>query len=132
MKILLDTHAWIWWHADPGKLSKKALRAIKTHAPNEGILLSAISVWELCKLVEKGRIALSLSPDLWIREALKRHGCRVIPLRPSIAYHSTILPQPFHHDPADQIIVATAREENAVIVTKDGLIQAYPHVQTLW
>ncbi len=132
MSILLDTHAWIWWHADPGKLSKKAVRSIQAHAPGDGILLSAISIWEVCKLVEKGRLTLSIAPDLWIREALMRPGCRVIPLRPSIAYHSTILPQPFHNDPADQIIVATAREEKAVIVTKDGLIHDYPHVVTLW
>lgn len=57
---------------------------------------------------------------------------RLVPLTPTIAYRSTSLPQPFHHDLADQIIVATAREENATVLTKDELIENYSHVRTLW
>ena len=57
---------------------------------------------------------------------------RIIPLTPTIAYRSTVLPQPFHDDPADQIIVATAREENATIISKDGLLQDYTHARTVW
>ena len=53
-------------------------------------------------------------------------------LTPIIAYRSTVLPKPFHDDPADQIIVATAREENATILTKDKRILDYQHVQSLW
>jgi PIN domain nuclease of toxin-antitoxin system len=56
----------------------------------------------------------------------------VVPLTPTLAYRSTVLPPPFHDDPADQIIVATAREENATILSKDQLIRTYPHVRTVW
>ena len=57
---------------------------------------------------------------------------RLVPLTPVLAYRSTVLRQPFHNDPADQIIVATAREENATILTKDERILAYEHVRSLW
>ena len=57
---------------------------------------------------------------------------RLVSLTPSIAYRSTVLPQPFHSDPGDQIIVATAREENATILTKDEKIQNYRHVKCVW
>jgi PIN domain nuclease of toxin-antitoxin system len=57
---------------------------------------------------------------------------RLVPLSPSVAYRSTILPQPFHDDPADQIIVATAREENATVLTADENIRSYPHCRSIW
>jgi PIN domain nuclease of toxin-antitoxin system len=59
-------------------------------------------------------------------------GLRLVPLTPAIALKSTTLPQPFHEDSADQIIVVTAREEIATIISKDDLIRKYPHVKTLW
>lgn len=95
-------------------------------------LLSAISVWEFCKLLEKGRLQLTCPGDFWIREALKMPRLQVVELTPGIAFQSTVLPQPVHDDPADQIILATAREANAVILTKDRLLARYPHVKTLW
>lgn len=57
---------------------------------------------------------------------------RVVPLTPTIAYKSTVRPQPFHEDPADQIIVASAREENATILSMDRRIRDYRHVRTVW
>jgi PIN domain nuclease of toxin-antitoxin system len=68
----------------------------------------------------------------WINSALDMPKLRLVPLSPAIAFRSTILPQPFHSDPADQIIVATAREENATIISKDERILSYEHVQSLW
>ena len=65
-------------------------------------------------------------------QALQMPKLRLVPLTPKIAYRSTILPQPFHADPADQLIVATAREENSTIITKDELIRGYRHVRTIW
>ena len=132
MKYLLDTHAWIWWHMDPGKLSRKAMRAIRANEKYDEILLSVISPWEFCKLLEKGRIGISCNPEEWIQEALVMPKLRLVPLSPSIAYRSTTLPKPFHDDPADQIIVATAREENATLISKDTRIRDYPHIRCLW
>lgn len=132
MKYLLDTHAWVWWNMAPKKLSRKARAAIENAERYAEILLSAISAWEFCKLLEKERIGISCDPEEWLSEALQMPKLRLVPLTPTIAYRSTVLPQPFHDDPADQIIVATAREENATIISRDGLLQDYPHVRTLW
>ncbi|MCD4669151.1 MAG: type II toxin-antitoxin system VapC family toxin, partial [Actinomycetia bacterium] len=96
------------------------------------ILLSAISLWEFSKLLEKERIGISCNPEEWIAEALNMPKLRLVPLTPSIAFRSTTLLGPFHDDPADQIIVATARDENAAIITKDKLIQNYKHTRSLW
>ncbi|MBW1999011.1 MAG: type II toxin-antitoxin system VapC family toxin [Deltaproteobacteria bacterium] len=132
MKYLLDTHTWVWWNMRPQNLSLKVRNLIANADGYDEILLSAISPWEFCKLLEKGRIGISYNPEEWMNEALQMPKLRFVYLTPSIAYRSTILPQPFHDDPADQIIVATAREENATILTKDKRILNYPHVQSLW
>ena len=84
------------------------------------------------KLLEKGRIGISCDPEDWINAALDLPKLRLVHLFPILAYRSTILPQPFHDDPADQIIVTTAREENATILTKDKNILEYKHVRSLW
>lgn len=132
MKYLLDTHTWIWWNMHPEKLSAKVRSLLSTPEDCEEILLSAISPWEFSKLLEKKRIGISCNPEEWISEALAMPKLRLVPLTPTISYRSTSLPQPFHDDPGDQIIVATAREENATILTKDKIIQKYKHVRTLW
>jgi len=132
LKYLLDTHTWIWWNMRPEKLSARVRTLISTPAKYDELLLSAISPWEFSKLLEKGRLAISLSPEEWIFLALEMPKLRLVPLSPGIAYRSTILPKPFHDDPADQILVASAREENATILTSDDRIRSYPHVQTLW
>jgi len=132
MKYLFDTHTWIWWNMRPRNLSRKVLRLIPEEDSYDELLLSAISPWELSELLEKKRIGISCNPDEWINKALEIPKLRFVHLTPGIAYRSTVLPQPFHEDPADQIIVATAREENATILTKDERILNYPFVQSLW
>lgn len=132
MKYLLDTHTWIWWHMRPQHLSRKVRSIINDSSKYSELLLSAISPWEFCKLVEKGRLGISYDPQDWLDLALDMPKLRLVPLAPGIAYRSTVLPQPFHSDPADQIIVATAREENAIILTKDERILVYEHVRSLW
>jgi PIN domain nuclease of toxin-antitoxin system len=132
MKYILDTHIWIWWHMRPQNLSEQVTSLIGDISKYSELLLSAISPWEFSKLLEKGRIGISNDPEDWIDLALDMPRLRLIPLSPTIAYRSTILPQPFHNDPADQIIVATAREENAIILTKDERILSYPYVRSLW
>jgi PIN domain nuclease of toxin-antitoxin system len=117
---------------DPGKLSRRVLRAIRADEKYDEILLSAISPWEFCKLLEKKKIGISCNPEQWLHEALIMPKLRLVPLSPSIAYRSTTLPQPFHDDPADQIIVATAREEKAIIISKDARLRDYAHTRCLW
>ena len=132
MKYLLDTHTWIWWHMHPQNLSRKVKILIGNASRYDELLLSAISPWEFSKLLEKGRIGISCEPEGWINAALDLPKLRLVHLSPILAYRSTILPQPFHNDPADQIIVTTAREENATVLTKDKNILEYKHVKSLW
>jgi len=132
MIYFLDTHTWIWWNMNPQKLSQRVKEIIGDTNVYEEILLSAISPWEFSKLLEKERLSISCNPEDWINTALNMPKLRLVPLSPVLSYRSTVLPQPFHNDSADQIIVATAREENATILTKDGRILAYNNVRSLW
>ncbi len=132
MIYVLDTHVWIWWHSEPDNISPKVRNFLGATKNYDKLLLSAISPWELSKLVEKGRIDLYSELDEWIDCALKMPKLRIAPLTPRIAYRSTVLPGKFHSDPADQIIVATAREESATIITKDKRIRKYRYVKTFW
>ena len=93
--------------------------------------ISAISCWELAKLVEKKRIGFSIPLLPWIRRSLNEFNIRVADLSPEIAVESTGL-RDFHRDPADQIIVATARILSMRLVTADRQILNYPDVDTLW
>jgi len=132
VKYLLDTHTWIWCHLHPERLSRRVKRLVENPERYEEMLLSAISVWELCKLLQKGRVILSSEPEEWLASAFVMPKFRLVPLSPQIAYHSTVLPGSFSSDPSDEIIVATAREEDATILTKDAVIREYTHVRTLW
>ena len=132
MKLVLDTHTWIWWNMRPEALSAEVRGVIGAAGGYEELLLSAISPWEFCKLLEKGKLGVSCDPEDWMAVALDMPKLRLVPLTPKLSYRSTILPQPFHDDPADQIIVATAREENATLLTKDRRIRDYPHCRTMW
>ena len=126
--IVLDTHIRVWWvHGDPS-LSASA-RALLQSSEQTGIAVSAISCWEVAKLVERGRLALPCPVFDWIQQALSYPGIRLIELSPRICVESTQLPGEFHRDPADQIIVATARILDAPLVTVDGKILEYPHVK---
>ena len=91
--------------------------------------MSAISCWEVAKLVECGRLILPCSVFDWLQQALAYPGVRLIELSPRICVESTQLPGIFHRDPADQIIVATARVLDAPLVTMDGKILSYPRVK---
>jgi PIN domain nuclease of toxin-antitoxin system len=125
--ILLDTHVWVWWlHGDP-ELPPGMTVTIELQC-ERGLAVSAISCWEVAKLVERGRLRLPLPIDEWMDEALESAGIELIPLTRDIAIASTTLPGEFHRDPADQIIVATARVRGLRLMTCDEKIRAYPYV----
>lgn len=129
--IVLDTHAWVWWASDPGRLSGPAAAAIDAA---DVIGVSAISAWEVALLVERGRIRLDRAPALWIREALQRDPRLVeLPLTAGIATRSVALgADGMHADPADRFIVATARAHDAILVTRDEAIRAFDPARTVW
>ncbi len=127
--LLLDTHVWIWVSIDEKKmLSGKAKRFIK-EAKRKWI--SAISCWELAKLVEKKRILFSIPTITWIRRSLSEYGIDVAELSPEVAVESTQL-KGFHQDPADQIIVATSRILGMPLLTSDRKILDFSEVEAIW
>jgi PIN domain nuclease of toxin-antitoxin system len=128
--IVLDTHIWIWWVNGSSDLENRHADAI-AESEGSGIGVSAISCWEVAKLVELGRLSLSIDVREWLRLALAYPGVRLLDLSVDIAVGSTRLPAGFHRDPADQMIVATARHFDAMLITADSKILAYPHVKTL-
>lgn len=127
--ILLDTHIWVWWVQDPHKLSQPHRSKLQEQEQAGEIGVSAISLWEIAKLVELGRLSLPCSVENWLAQALTYPGITLLPLTVEIAVSSTRLPDGFHRDPADQIIVATARVLDCPLMTVDQRIRAYPHVK---
>lgn len=128
--IILDTHIWVWWAHGSESLSDAQVQTIQA-SERDGIGVSTISVWEIAKLVEYGRLDVSCPLREWFEKALTYPGVRLVEMTPQIAIESTRLPGDFHSDPADQIIVATARVHDSPLVTADRRILAYPHVSTV-
>ncbi len=126
--IVLDTHIRVWWIHGDAKLPA-ACQAILQQEEEQSLGISAISCWEIAKLVEYNRLQLPIPVGEWLGQALAYPGIRLLELTPTIAVESTQLPGEFHRDPADQIIVATARVHNCPIMTLDEKILAYPYVQ---
>lgn len=128
--IILDTHIWVWWMSGSPSLTAVQLRHIQTQSPT-ALGVSVISCWEVAKLVERGRLVLNQPVLDWLRQAIRQPGVRLLDLTPEIAVESTQLPGGFHQDPADQIIVATARICGCPLLTADKRILQYPHVTAL-
>jgi PIN domain nuclease of toxin-antitoxin system len=128
--ILLDTHIWVWWVDDDQQLVDRPRHLIQDNV-RSGLEVSAISCWEVAKLVQYGRLELACPLEDWMEQALAYPGVQLLELTPRIAIESTKLPGTFHRDPADQIIVATARVYDIPLLTVDSRILQYPHVSTL-
>jgi PIN domain nuclease of toxin-antitoxin system len=127
--ILLDTHVWIWASIDDRtSLSPRAARSIR-EAKRKWI--SAISCWELAKLVEKKRIGFSIPVLTWITRSFREMDISIADLSPEISVESTLLKE-FHNDPADQIIVATSRVLGISLLTSDRRILNFSDVETIW
>jgi PIN domain nuclease of toxin-antitoxin system len=130
--IVLDTHVWIWLiNGDEQLRLSTALPIINQSAQFSNIKISAISIWEVGMLEAKGRISFSMKCLDWVKQALAATGISLAPLTPEIAVLSSRLPGEFHGDPADRIIVATALELNASLVTKDEKILKYSQSNSL-
>jgi PIN domain nuclease of toxin-antitoxin system len=127
--IILDTHIWIWWADNNPRLTQQHREWIQQYQ-SQGLGVSMISCWEVAKLVENNRLALSLAVDEWLTAALAYPGVQLLNLTIPIIVESTKLTG-FHRDPADQLIVATARIYGCPLLTADAKILAYADVQTL-
>jgi len=110
-----------------------AEKAIKrTLDKRSEVIVSAISAWEVSMLIEKERLILSMDVENWFDEVSQIDGIRFIPVDNEIGIKSTVLPGTFHKDPADRMIVATARKLAISLVTADEKIRNYEHVKTIW
>jgi PIN domain nuclease of toxin-antitoxin system len=96
--IVLDTHAWVWWVHGSEQLTQAQINIIQVNE-EDVIGVSAISCWEVAKLVELGRLELSTPVEKWMRQALGYPGIRLLELSPEISIESTRLPGEFHRDP---------------------------------
>ncbi len=129
--ILVDTHVWLWWLSDPSRLSRPAAQRIDAARESGFVALSAISVWEAALLVRKGRLELRLSVRDVVAACERLPFFRFVPVGAGIAVASVEL-DGLHPDPADRLIVATARHEGLDLVTKDERLHAWPGATTIW
>ncbi|HEY4089548.1 MAG TPA: type II toxin-antitoxin system VapC family toxin [Bryobacteraceae bacterium] len=124
--LLIDTPYWIWYvAATRERLTHQNVQSIRAAGASDRLLVSAISIWEVAMLESKNRIQLQKPCAQWVEEALTMPGISLAPLSPAIAIESNHLPGQFHGDPADRIIVATARVMGARLLTSDKSIRAY-------
>ena len=129
MRLLLDTHAWIWAQESPEKFGRRA-RALLEDISNS-VSVSAIAALEIARLIFLRRIQLAESASAWITDSVRSLGAQSLDVTPQIAAEAYELPANFHKDPVDRVLVATARVHNLTLITADELILRYPHVKTL-
>ena len=130
--IIIDTHIQIWWVEESSRLTGAQRQAIENERRPSGIIgISAISVVEIARLSASGQIQLQPDALPWLRRLLSYPNVQLLPITPEIAVRAYALPEPFHPDPADRILVATALEHSCPLVASDGRILAYPHVNTI-
>lgn len=135
-RLLLDTHVWLWLaFGTPEKLRPATRKALERASAFSPLLVSIICVWEVALLESKKRLRLPMPVNEWVERALDRPDIRLLGLEhATTVIDSCRLPGDFHSDPADRLLVATARRENAVIVTQDRKILDYGaagHVRVL-
>jgi PIN domain nuclease of toxin-antitoxin system len=117
--LLLDTHALVWMVEHSPHLGAKIARVLNEAAFSDRLLVSAITPWEIALLVSKNRLGLARDVLEWVNEAVTKPGVTLVPLEPEIAVASTRFQFDMHGDPADRILVATARHLKATLVTAD-------------
>ena len=130
MTVVLDTCAIVWAVSDPVRLPD-IVSGILT-ADDTRVCVSAISCAEIACATQRGRIDIDRHWRLWFRHYVELNGWTVLPIDLDTVEEAYALPDPFHRDPADRLIVAAARGLSAPVVTADARILEYPHVKTLW
>ncbi len=125
MIVLLDTHVFVWMSLNSPELKASIGQLIEDSAREDAVYVSPMTFWEIGMLESKNRLALDRPIIDWMNSVMAKPGLRLAPLSPEIAIHSTRLPGRFHADPADRLIVATARETGSTLVTHDRDILRY-------
>jgi PIN domain nuclease of toxin-antitoxin system len=128
--IIIDTHIWFWWNQDSPRLTEFQKELIE-NSRQDGIGISSISLIEISRLVDRNRLILPKPLNDWFSIALAEEGVLLIPITPAIAIEAYSLPGEFHKDPADRIIVATARVYDSPLMTIDRNILNYSHLRLI-
>jgi PIN domain nuclease of toxin-antitoxin system len=131
LSVVLDTHIWIWWLTEDKALSPAERSALNGEASRKGCNLPAICLWEAQMLYSKGRLRLPLPFEAWLAQAADPRVLTVLPLDVKIVSALNQLPDSFHGDPADRMIVATARVHSLPLATRDARIRR-SRVAKLW
>jgi PIN domain nuclease of toxin-antitoxin system len=128
MKLLLDTHIWIWNHLEPWKITSEVTKELGD--PRNELWLSPVSIWELVLLVEKKRIELHHDMGEWVQQSVRELDLQEAPFTSAVAHELrfTLLG---HRDPGDRFLVATARVYDLTLVTADQRLQQIPGLQHL-
>jgi PIN domain nuclease of toxin-antitoxin system len=129
MKILLDTHIWIWRLLEPERLSARLANLLAD--PAHELLLSPISVWEALVLARRGRLELHPDPSAWVRTALRRSATVMAPFDHEVALRSEELLGFGSQDPADRFLVATAMVHGLALATADQAMLEFEPVKTV-
>ena len=128
MKILLDTHAFLWWNDANPRLSRKALSLLED--PSNTLLLSVVSAWEIVIKCQAHKLRLPESPSVYIPTRSAHYGIETLPVILAHVLASESLPT-HHRDPFDRLLIAQAKVEDVPILTADPQIRGYP-VKVLW
>ena len=128
MRLLLDTHTFMWWDSDPAKLSVTAL-ALCSDPTNE-LLLSVTSLWEMQIKYQLGKLSLRVPLVEMVSQQQATNGVIILPILPAHVFALEHLPTP-HRDPFDRLLVAQANSEGATLVSADAIFAAYP-VHIAW
>lgn len=131
MRALLDTHVLLWWHIKPSRLSQGQQAVIDAANTKVQLLVSDISLWEVAMLHNLGRIRLTIPLRKWLEMAVAPPLVNRLGTSPAVATGLASLPESFHHDPADRILVATAKVTGATLLTRDHRIVKSGLVDTL-
>lgn len=123
--VVLDTHIWVWWLND--KFSYLSEQQINIIEQTERVAISVISCFEIAQLVKRERLILPLPVNEWLQEALAPAGIELLPLSPTIACRAAAL-KDIHKDPFDRMIIATALEYHAKLMSVDGHFKNYPEL----
>ena len=119
---LLDTHAWIWWVDQDVKLGAKTIAVLDSLPRDQRPFLCDISLWEVAMLAERGRLELDVPLAEWLEAAAHPRSVQIVGITPRIAAAVAALPDRFHRDPADRLIVATSRALGIPVLSHDRLI----------
>jgi PIN domain nuclease of toxin-antitoxin system len=128
VKLLLDTHAFLWWDSEPAKLPRRVKELCQD--PQNEVMLSVVSVWEMQVKSRLGKLELRSSLARIVGDQQERNGIIVLPV--TLTHTLALESLPMHHkDPFDRLLIAQAQVEGATLLSRDGVFSAYP-VQVIW